>query len=321
MNEPAGEFSVSPVRVKLDPDAPAAERDDQAQMECDRSSATINDTPEPSTSLKNPTKVPFDPWRLVAALKAQGGSIGWVAGITALVAFTSGFLFSNYTVRVTLLARESASALALSSDAEGYRPRQLTPQTLVNLMESPALQRRVAAASKPPVSENSLQGRMKVAPIPGTDLVGLTIAGKNTRSLVALANLFGNEAVEVGRQLQVAESGQMNQFCTEKLAALDKQLRQLNAELVKFQQTEKLADPAAEKQAYVKQLGNVMARGDEARIEAELLELQIAALQNEITQQNPVTQKLEAARDKLTEMSGRYTEAHPLVQGSAQNHR
>ncbi len=314
MNEPAGEFSVSAVRAKRAQYTPATARDDQAFVPRDKTSTTITDTTGPKTNLKKPAKVPFDPWRVVAALKENRRLVGYAAGLTALAAFVFGFLSSNYHVRVTLLARESANALALSSDTEAYRPRQLTPQTLVNLMQSPELRRRVAAASQPPVGESSLEGRMQVASVPGTDLVGLTISGKSTKSLVALANLFGNEAVEVGRQLQVAESVQMNRFCSDKLVALDKQLLQLNAELVKFQKTEKLADPDAEKQGYVKQLGDVMARSDNARIEVELVELQITTLQNEITQQNPVAQKLEAARSKLTEMYGRYTEAHPLVQ-------
>ena len=40
-------------------------------------------------------------------------------GIAALVAFVFGFLISNYTVRVTLLARESASALTLTGPSAG----------------------------------------------------------------------------------------------------------------------------------------------------------------------------------------------------------
>lgn len=314
MNEPAGEFSVSAVRAKRAQYTPATARDDQAYAPRDHSPTIDAGAPGANQNLKKLAKVPFDPWRLVAALKEHRRRIGCVAGIAALSAFIIGFLNSNYTARVTLLARETTRALSPSLDSEAYRPLHLTPQTLVNLMQSQELLRRVAAACIPPVSESSLRGRMQVASIEGTELVGLTIAGKSAGTLVSLANLFGSEAVEIGRQLQVAESAQMNQFCTDKLAALDKQLLQLNAELVTFQKTEKLADPGAEKQGYVKQLGEAMARGDNARIEAELVDLQIETLQNEISQQNPIAQKLEAARGKLTEMYGRYTEAHPLVQ-------
>lgn len=314
MNKPAGEFSVSAVRAKRAQYAPTLARDDQAFVPREKLSATHEQPATTETSPQRPAKVPFDPWRLVAALQANRGRIGLVTAVATVLAFAVGFLNSDYKVRVTLLARESAGALALSSDTEAYRPRQLTPQTLVNLMQSPELLQRVAAASQPPVNESSLQGRILVEPVTGTELVGLTVAGKHAKSLVTLANRFGNEAVELGRQLQLSESAQMNRFCTEKLATLDKQLAQLNSELVTFQNTGKLADPEAEKQGYVKQLSDALARTDNARIEVELVELQIATLQNELSQQNSIAQKLEAARSKLTELSVRYTEAHPLVE-------
>ncbi len=314
MNKPAGEFSVSAVRAKRAHYPSAVDRADQVFVPRDKSTAAPHDHATAAASPKRAARVPFDPWRILAALKANRRRIGWVTLAAALIAFALGFLGSDYSVRVTLLARESAGALALSSETEAYRPRQLAPQTLVNLMQSPELLQRVAAASKPPVSERSLQGRITVEPVANTELVGLTVAGKRSKSLVTLANVLGNAAVELGRQLQVSESAQMNRFCTEKLAALDKQLAQLNGELVTFQNAGKLADPEAEQQGYVKQRSDVLARIDNARIEVELVELQITTLQAELSQQNVIAQKLEAARLKLTELSVRYTEAHPLVQ-------
>lgn len=314
MNEPAGEFSVSAVRAKRARFAPATTRDDHAFVPRDHTAPPAGSAAGHTTEAKPARRVPFDPWRVVAALKEHRRWTVYAAGVTALVAFVVGFIVSDYTVRVMLLARESTTALALNTDAAGYRPRQLTPQTLVNLMRSQELLRRVAAASQPPLTESSLSGRMTVEQSPDSELVSLSIAGRNRKSLVTLANLFGDQVVALGRELQAAESAQMNRFCQGQLAALDQQLLQLNSDLVTFQRTEKLADPDAEKQGYVKQLADTMARADHARIEAELADLQIETLQNEIAQQNPVAQKLESARSKLTEMYGRYTEAHPLVQ-------
>lgn len=313
MNESAGELSVSAVRAKRAQYAPVPTRDNRGYAPQDRASAGAGHSGAPRKETTPAARVPFDPWRIAAALKDNAPAMGYATLLAALIGLVVGFLVSDYTVRVTLLARESAGALILTPDAESYRPRQLTPGTLVNLMQSPELLQRVAAASKPPVNPSSLQGSVTVEPVTGTELVGLKVSGKKAKSLVTLANLFGEAAVEMGRQLQLSESAQMNRFCTDKLAALDKQLAQLNADLVQLQKSEKLADPDAERQGYVKQLSEVLARADNTRIEVELVELQIATLHNELSQLNPIAEKLEAARNKLTEMYGRYTEAHPLV--------
>ena len=255
-----------------------------------------------------------DPWRILAALQQRSRFLFGAAGVAALGAGVFGYLQSSYNVRVMLIAREANPVLAASTESEAYRPRQLSSPTLVNLMQSSDLLRRAAANVQPPVSANSLQGRVAVEQVLNTDLVALTVTGKNRQSLVDLANLLANHAVTLGRELQVAEADQMNRFCRDKLAALDEQLQQVNTELINFQNTEKLADPDAEKQGYIKQLGDVMARADNARIDVELVDLQVATFQNELAQQNPIAQKLEAARSKLTDLMANYTEMHPTVQ-------
>ena len=265
-------------------------------------------------AVKPASRLFCDPWRILAALQQRSRFLFGVAGVAALGAGVFGYLQSNYNVRVMLIAREANPARTASTESEAYRPHQLTSPTLVTLMQSPDLLRRAAANVQPPVSANSLQGRVAVEQVLNTDLVALTVAGKNRQSLVDLANLLANQAVALGRELQVAEADQMNRFCRDKLAALDEQLQQVNAELINFQNTEKLADPDAEKQGYIKQLGDVMARADNARIDVELMDLQVATFQNELAQQNPIAQKLEAARSKLTDLMANYTEIHPTVQ-------
>ena len=236
-----------------------------------------------------------------------------VAGVAALGVGFLGYLQSNYSVRLTLIPRETNPNPATTPETEGFRSRQFTAPTLVSLMQSPDLLRRAAANAPTPVSADSLQGQLTVEQLPNTDLVALTVTGKQRRSLVELANTVANQAVALGRELQRAEADQMNQFCRAKVAALDEQLRIVNAELINFQNVEKLADPDSEKQGYIKQLGDVMARADNARIEVELLDLQAGMLRNEVAQQSPIAQKLEAARSKLSDLMGHFTEMHPTV--------
>lgn len=259
-------------------------------------------------------RLPVDPWRLLLALKCRGRWMLWSAGLAAALGLFLGYVLSSLNARVTLISRDAAGPFAAGPEGGDYQPRELAAQTLVNLMGSPELLRRVATKAQPAVSEASLKRRVHVAPVPNTELVALNISGRQRKALAALANLYAAEAVQLSKELQTADSTRLNQFCREKLTVLDQELQQAGAELVKFQAGARLIDPDAEKQAYVRQLGEVLARADNVRIEGELVALQVVALRQELAQQHPVAQKLQAARNRLTDLRGRMTEAHPSVQ-------
>ncbi|MBE0544498.1 MAG: hypothetical protein IH623_24425 [Verrucomicrobia bacterium] len=248
------------------------------------------------------------------ALKGHGHWMLCSAGVLAALGMFLGYVCSSYSARVTLISRDASAPFADGLEGGAYQPRELAAQTLVNLMQSPELLRRVTANSQPAISEASLQRRVQVETVPNTELVALSIAGRNRQAVADLANLYAAEAVQLSKELQTADSTRLNQFCREKLAALDQELQQAGVELVKFQAGARLIDPDAEKQTYVRHLGEILSRADNARIEAELVGLQVAALQQELAQQNPLAQKLQVARNKLTDLLGRMTEAHPTVQ-------
>ncbi|MCW5553751.1 MAG: hypothetical protein KIS67_16535 [Verrucomicrobiae bacterium] len=313
----SGELSLSAVRHKraqnraaLTPEPPRR----QPRGFC-RAAPASSPPPQPQAA---PTpkrfRLPVDPWRLLMALKHRGHWMIWTVGLAAALGLFLGYVFSSSNARVTLISQDAAAPFAAGPEGGDYQPRELAAQTLVNLMGSPELLRRVAAKAQPAVSEASLKRRVHVAPVPNTELVALNISGRHREALATLANLYAAEAVQLSKELQTADSTRLNQFCREKLAALDHELQQAGAELVKFQSGARLIDPDAEKQAYVRQLGEILSRADNARIEAELVALQVVALRQELAQQHPVAQKLQAARNRLTDLRGRMTEAHPSVQ-------
>ena len=314
MNKYAGEFKLSAVRVEPAQPAPVPLREDAAFTPHAQSGPNPARAPRNPEDEKPAPRLFCDPWRIPSALILRSRLLFGVAGVAALGAGLLGYLQSNCSVRLTLIPRETAPVSSPAPESEGFHPRQFAAPTLVTLMQSPDLLRRAAANAQPPVSADVLQGKLTVEQLPNTDLVALTVSGKQARSLVDLANTVANQAVILGRELQMTEADQMNQFCSAKLTALDGQLRKVNAELVNFQKAEKLADPDSEKQGYIKQLGDVMARTDNARIDVELLDLQVVTLRNELAQQSPVAQKLEAARSKLSDLLGHFTEMHPSAQ-------
>jgi len=236
------------------------------------------------------------------------------AGGLAVLAFTISYHNSDFTARVTLIPREISTAFVAGLEGEAYRPRQLTSATLISLMESPELLRRVSDKVIPAIPESAFKDQIRAEPVTNTELVALEVAGKDRARLVETANLYAEEAVRLSKELQLAESARMNSFCQEKLSAMDKELEDLNQELLKFQDQAGLSDPNAQRQSYIQQLGEMNSKADNLRIEAGMVDLQAAAIQNELAQQNPIAQRLQSARNKLTDLLTRLTEAHPNVQ-------
>lgn len=313
MNNDSGEFIFSAVRNKRAQHSPGGRLIRPAYGRPDFS--TPQPQAEPGSEGEPRKKSSLDPWRVVAALKARWRWLAIGAAALAAAGFFHGFLRASFHSSVTLISRDAANGAVGLVGKDGLQPRQFTPQTLVSLMNSPELAERVAAKAQPPVSAGSLRERAQIQLVSDTELVALTLAGKNRRELVILANLFANEAVELGRELQTAESRGLAEFCAGQLTTLDLDIQRAGDEFVKFQNAEKLADPDAERAVHIKQLGDIMARADNLRIEAGMLDLQVTALQNELAQQNPAAQKLQAAKSKLADLLTRLTEAHPFVQG------
>ncbi|HMP84076.1 MAG TPA: hypothetical protein PKA41_15365, partial [Verrucomicrobiota bacterium] len=282
--------------------------------------------PQPSHSDPSPGNrrgarrswLPFDPMRIVAALKAQRRTLIWSAAACAAMGMIAGWLLSEGKINVTLILRDVSTTFTAGA-GEKYRPTPLAMQTLVELMNSQELARRVAAKAKPRISENALRDSATVTLGDEKDMVTLTLTGKSRRELATLAELYANEAVQLGRELQLAEVSRMRQFYQDRIAAAEAEMARINDELAAFQKETGTADPEVEAQAYTKQLSDLLTRSDSSRIEIEMLDMQIAALRKELGTQNPVAQKIEAAKSKLMDLLGRYTEMHPTVQAQREH--
>src|SRR6185369_8211192 len=306
-----GELSLTAVRQKRAQQCPTNRVSGRAAHSYDSIETHESLGADHSAGQKGQPK--YDPWRMAAALKERWRWLAIGAGALGALAFVAGYFRADFHSHVTLIPHESAIQPAAAVAKEGFQPRQFTPHTLITLMSSPELAERVAAKAQPSVSPATLRQKSAIRQVTDTELVALNLAGKNREALVSLANLYANEAVDLGKELQSSESRGLADFCNEQLAGLDKELIVANEEFVAFQGIEKMADPGAERQAYIKQLGEMMSRVDNLRIEVAMAELQANALQTGISQQNPIAQKLQAAKNKLADSLTRLTEEHPFI--------
>jgi hypothetical protein len=276
--------------------------------------------PSPSTPATVSARRPLlsiDLSRIVLAMRARWRWLAWSGCALALAGLVIGWLTSDCAIKVTLVLRDVSPTFSAGA-GESYRPGQLAVQTLVDLMTSPELARRVAAKANPPVSEQALKASVTALLGGEKDLVTLTLEGKSRGGLVALARLYAEEAVQLGRELQVTEISRMSAFYSNRIAFADEELARINEELTAFQKESGTIDPDVEAQVYSKQLAELLSTADSARIELGMVAMQTESLQAELVRQSPIAKKIEAAKGKLADLLALFTEEHPSVKAQHQ---
>jgi hypothetical protein len=123
-----------------------------------------------------------------------------------------------------------------------------------------------------------------------------------------LANVHATEAVNMTKEDQLSEGEWLLGFCQKKLAELDKEYFELNAQFIEFQKNEQLIDPEVEAQGYLKAHGELTLDQEKARIELEMLEERL-----QLARTSGSDDRLQAAREKLQDMLTRITDVHPQV--------
>lgn len=247
-------------------------------------------------------RLPFDPIRLIDVLKHKWPL--WV-GAGALL-FTAGILYTFLVTRSTVslqLMRREVPALFHGTQETGdaFKPQQFSEQTLAQMIKNPDVLRRVSAQANPPVSPSKLSYTLLVVPEPETDLITLTLKGDNAPlEAVNLLNLYASEVVKFTKELQAKEAQGFADYVGEKLATVEKELASVDAQLKKLPPEAKVAGNEKLTEALLTQLSELEVKYELTRMDME--------------HNNPISEKLQAARAELAGLLVRYTEAHPLVQ-------
>ncbi len=246
--------------------------------------------------------LPFDPYRLFDALKKR---LGWciLAGFLGAGLGISWFHFGAKSEVSVHLARQHMPSLfrASSEDGEGFEPPKYTDQALVSIMQSPEMVRRVAEKLNPPWHPTDLAKSMLIYPERESELIAITFKGKaSAEEAASLVNFYATEALESTRELQSSAAQSFKDFISRKLTSVNNELIELNVEMDKIPAAARAVDRDRQTESLLAQLTDVETRYELARIDLEV--------------NNPISDKLQLAREELSELLLRYTEAHPFVQ-------
>ena len=227
--------------------------------------------------------LPFDPWRLVAALVRRwmmivgaGVVVGGLGGLAGYLKFKA-----EYKAGAQLLRQESTGTFRASELGEAFKPRQLSVPTLVSFMKSPAVMQRVAEQAQLPV--RTIAASLTITPERNTDLINLSFVSiRSAQTAMRILNVFGNEIVRLTKEMQSQEAGEMNRLLQSQLAKAEEDLRAVNKELLDFSRQTGLVSVDRETEAYLRNLGDLDMRCETMRIDYDTLDLKISALEREL---------------------------------------
>ncbi len=261
--------------------------------------------------------LPFDPLRLVDALARHWLRMLLMAAIFGALALLVGFnwFVTEYTATAQFIKQEVPNTFRVSEVGEPFRPRQLTLPTLVGLMKSFSVLERTCARAKTTLTPRGLLGGLTITPERNTDLIKVSLKTSfSEQATLELLNVFGQEVVLMTRETQAQEAAEMNKFLKQQLAKADKDMAQINAELLAFSKESQVVDADKELEAELRKLGELDMKYETMRLDYETLDLKIGGLVKELGQHNPLAAQLQSARGQLAQLLNTYTEANPIVQ-------
>ena len=261
-----------------------------------------------------PTKVPFDPIRLLDVLKEKWKL--WLGA--ALVLGTIGFLYgySRMTASVSaqIMRREVPNLFNTAGSGDLTKPQQFSEQTLFTMIKAPEVLRRVSQKAAPPITPGKLSYILIPQSEQGSELVTLTLRAKmKPQEMVDLLNLYSQELVQYSKDVQSQDARDLQAFLGKQLDAVNLDLERVNTEMNKFSPEEKFVNPDKQTEAFLVQLNDLDLKYETAKINLETIDFNIDALRKELVLRNPLADKLRAAQDRLAAVLVKYTDQHPDV--------
>jgi protein involved in polysaccharide export with SLBB domain/capsular polysaccharide biosynthesis protein len=220
----------------------------------------------------------------------------WLVVCGILVAgafFTLGwFHFQAKFIAVTELLRYETPG---TSDFLKTTP--LTSQTFAELLAAPDLKSRVGDAAKPPLTQDEVSKRLKVDPLEESDVIKVYLSASTPQEAVDLANLYGQEATNYTSQLQARQAAVVaDTYLKEQVTEMDKTIDDLRDQFRGMPAATGASNSVASAQKGLNTTG------------------QSPALSAQNTFMiGKLNEALEAAQSELTQLSVKFTDAHPKV--------
>jgi protein involved in polysaccharide export with SLBB domain/capsular polysaccharide biosynthesis protein len=259
---------------------------------------------------------PIDPWRVLVAWRKNW----WIAAAGFALAMLPAILLgmkkfeATYTANVQIIRRELPNSFRAAEMGEAFKPRQFSAATIVSIMRTPTLLKKVGEAAEPPVSSAQLRSALTITPEKNTELITVTLAGRKSRRETAdLLNAYAREVIAMTQLQQQQEAAELDLFLSRQIEQTDHEISTVSRELVAFSREARFYGAETELQAYLRELSDAEVRLQTAQLDQQGIEERLAAIDRELAKQNPTAMKLAQAREQLRKLLVSYTASNPLV--------
>lgn len=220
---------------------------------------------------------PFDAWAVFDFWLRRWR---WLACWTLVLAIAGAFIARavwgrSFTSTAQLIHYEP------SAIDDTFHPRSIATPSLVVMLQSPALFAEIGAQLQPPVAAKDLARRLQVTLDRNNDVVTVTAIGASAAETADLVKRYCDAAIAYTQTMQRLEATEAGDNVTRQLTQVETEIASARAAV------------PAESVATVAAL-------------ASIPEASVAVASD-------LPQRIQAARDQLDDLSGRYTDAHPLV--------
>lgn len=260
-------------------------------------------------------RLPFDPIRILDALKETWKWWAGAAVVLGALGFLAGFAGKNYVLSMQLMRREIPVAFRASENGDSFKPQYLSEATLMDILKAPEVLRRVSSKANPPVPAGKFSYGLTAAAEQGAELINLNYnTTLKPKQAVDLLNLYGQELVKFTQEMQSREAKEVVSYLGDKLAGVERELQTVNTQMNGFSAEEKFGNPDKQTETFLAQMNDLDLKIETTRLELESEDLKIGSLQRELELRNPIADKLQVAKDELQNLLVKYTDEHPAVQ-------
>jgi succinoglycan biosynthesis transport protein ExoP len=241
--------------------------------------------------------------------------------VFGVVAFTT--IENEWTAVATLIKRDTGDEFAIGG-GKAFKPQQYNLKTLLDTLKLPSSLDKVIERAELDMKRTELSGVIDVKLGNESEIMHLIVNWQDPQTAAVIANHLADVFLERSSTMRQVDAEETYLYFNERLEETRAERREIDAEMLAFQQENKLSDFDAETEARLGELARLEGEYQSQLAEIGALQFSIERLDAEITEQpdmiikstiyrSPLKQRLADYEWELQESRSRYTSDNPKV--------
>ena len=241
--------------------------------------------------------------------------------VFGVIAFTT--IENEWTAVATLIKRDTGDEFAIGG-GKAFKPQQYNLKTLLDTLKLPSSLDKVIERAGLDMKRTGLSGVIDVKLGNESEIMHLIVNWQDPQTAAVIANHLADVFLERSSTMRQADAEETYLYFSERLEETRAKRREIDAEMLAFQQENELSDFDAETEARLGELARLEGDYQSQLSEIGALQFSIERLDAEISEQpdmiikstiyrSPLKQRLADYEWELQEARSRYTADNPKV--------